>query len=132
MLEIDDLNVIRDGMPLHYHFRVEAGEILAIQGRSGVGKTTLLDTIAGFERARSGDIRWRGQSLLTQPAEQRPVSMLFQDHNLFEHLSVDANLRLGFGADIPEAKLREACARLGIESLLRRRPGELSGGQRQR
>ncbi|MFC6672974.1 ATP-binding cassette domain-containing protein [Marinobacterium aestuariivivens] len=132
MLEIDDLDVMRDGARLHYRLQVDAGEILAIQGRSGVGKTTLLDAIAGFEEPLAGDIRWQRRSLLGQPAERRPVSMLFQDHNLFEHLSVHDNLRLGFGDRIPEDRLLNACERLGVATLLARRPGELSGGQRQR
>ena len=97
MLEIDQLEVSWKEISLNYDFAVETGEILTIQGRSGVGKTTLLNVIAGFEKASRGDIRWSGQSILPLKVTQRPVSMLFQEHNLFEHLSVWQNLQLGMG-----------------------------------
>jgi len=132
MLEIDQLDVIRDDNTLHYNMVVEAGEILAIQGRSGVGKSTLLGVLAGFVDHTAGDARWQGQSILTRPPEQRPVSMLFQDHNLFEHLSVDANLQLGFSGPAPIEQLHTAAQALDVDSLLKKRPPELSGGQRQR
>jgi thiamine transport system ATP-binding protein len=132
MLDIEDLQVLRDQQPLRYSLQVQRGEILAIQGRSGVGKTTLLDCIAGFATARSGRLDWQGQSLLGLGAAQRPVSMLFQDHNLFEHLSVADNLQLGLSATLPKETLQEALDTLEVAGLLARRPTELSGGQRQR
>jgi thiamine transport system ATP-binding protein len=132
MLDIQDLQVQRDQHLLHYAFSIEAGEILAIQGRSGVGKTTLLDTIAGFETPLSGRLDWQGRSLLTLSAERRPVSMLFQDHNLFEHLSVGDNLQLGLSPLLPKETLQDAIDTLGVADLLARKPTQLSGGQRQR
>ncbi|MCP8686757.1 ATP-binding cassette domain-containing protein [Marinobacterium sedimentorum] len=132
MLDIEDLQVLRDRQPLRYSLQVHRGEILAIQGRSGVGKTTLLDCIAGFATATAGRLDWQGHSLLGLSAAQRPVSMLFQDHNLFEHLSVADNLQLGLSVTLPQDRLQEALDSLEVAGLLTRRPTELSGGQRQR
>lgn len=132
MLEIQALQLERDGYLLDYELEVAEGQILAIQGRSGVGKSSLLSAIAGFLTPLSGQIRWRGQSLLKLPPEQRPVSLLFQDHNLFEHLSVLDNLSLGFSGAPPLAALREAAQALEVGQHLHKKPAELSGGQRQR
>ncbi|MEH6825339.1 MAG: ATP-binding cassette domain-containing protein [Motiliproteus sp.] len=131
MLEIETLKLERDGQLLAYDFHVPEGQILAIQGRSGVGKSSLLNAIAGFLKPRSGSIRWQGHSLLALAVEQRPVSLLFQDTNLFEHLSVKDNLCLGF-SDPPYEALWGAAEQLQIDQHLDKRPGELSGGQRQR
>jgi len=133
MLEIDQLKVIRDHQTLSYQLKVAEGEILAIQGSSGVGKSTLLGVIAGFVSATSGTLRWQGQELLSLPAAQRPVSMLFQDHNLFEHISALENLKLGFAdSPVPLDQLHSAAQILGVSELLHKKPANLSGGQRQR
>ena len=132
MLEIDNLQIERDGKTLHYQLSVTAGEILAIQGRSGVGKSTLLSALAGFVRPSCGEMRWQGQPFTTLTAEQRPVSMLFQDHNLFEHLTAFDNMQLGFTAAVPIDQLAHAAAELEVDALLQKKPPELSGGQRQR
>lgn len=131
-LLVEQLEVVLDGYRLSYDLKVAAGECLAIQGRSGVGKSTLLHTIAGFEQARSGRILWNGDDLLKRPAHQRPVSMLFQDHNLFEHLSVMTNLKLGFSTAPPHSVFEQAAEALGVADQLNKYPTELSGGQRQR
>lgn len=132
MLEINNLVIQRDGQSLHYQLAVAEGEILAIQGRSGVGKSTLLGALAGFVETESGDMHWQGQSLSALAADQRPVSMLFQDHNLFEHLSALDNMRLGFPGPAPTEALLAAAKALEVEDLLQKKPTELSGGQRQR
>ncbi|WP_432470990.1 ATP-binding cassette domain-containing protein [Amphritea sp. HPY] len=132
MLKIDNLTLERDNQLLAYNFDVQEGQILAIQGRSGVGKTSLFSAIAGFLKPRSGNILWRGESLLKLKIEQRPVSLLFQDINLFEHLSVKENLCLGFSGDAPYEQLLEAATQLNVDQQLNKRPGGLSGGQRQR
>ncbi|MBB1486272.1 ATP-binding cassette domain-containing protein [Oceanospirillum sp. D5] len=117
---------------LHYQLNVEPGECLAIQGESGVGKTTLLYVIAGFQAACQGEVLWQGRDILMLQADQRPVSMLFQEYNLFEHLTVWQNLILGFHDSVPEQALRQAAEQLLVAEQLNKLPGELSGGQRQR
>ncbi len=132
MLEIDDVAVERDGNVLRYALTVAPGEIVALRGRSGIGKTTLLDTVAGFIQPTRGDIRWYGRSLLRHSPERRPVSQLFQDHNLFEHLTAWRNLQLGFSRPRPERELHDAARALDIAEQLHKLPPTLSGGQRQR
>ncbi|OMH33800.1 ATP-binding cassette domain-containing protein [Motiliproteus sp. MSK22-1] len=132
MLSIDKLKIRLDDWSSEYQLQVADAEILAIQGKSGVGKSTLLHAIAGFVSCQSGSIAWQGKSIENQPAEQRPVSLLFQDHNLFEHLSITQNLKLGFGKPPPWQKITAAAKQLEIEQLLDSKPGNCSGGQRQR
>jgi len=132
MLKISQLTIERDGKRLSYDLQLEEGNILAIQGLSGVGKTTLLSAIAGFVEPIEGLISWQGDSLNSLPVEQRPVSYLFQDHNLFEHLSVMENLSLGFDGVVPRARIVEAAGILQVVDQLKKKPRELSGGQRQR
>ncbi len=132
MLNIDDLHIRLGNWSLNYQLQVATGEILAIQGKSGVGKSTLLHAIAGFIPNERGSIRWQGQSLDRLPVEQRPVSLLFQDHNLFEHLSVAENLGLGFHGAIPWPAIEQAARQLEVSQLLQSKPGNCSGGQRQR
>ncbi|MEZ5476550.1 MAG: ATP-binding cassette domain-containing protein [Thiolinea sp.] len=135
MLQVDELKFRWKEQAFHYDFRLAAGSTLAIQGRSGIGKSTLLELIAGFIHPDSGDIRWQGQSLLPLSVEQRPVSMLFQTHNLFEHISVLQNLQLGWPERVNrerDSRIRSAAGQLGVGELLLRSPASLSGGQRQR
>lgn len=132
MLEIDHLEVRWKDVSLKYNFTVDVGEILTIQGRSGVGKTTLLNTIAGFEAVNGGDIRWDGRSMVPLKVTQRPVSMLFQEHNLFEHLSVWQNLQFGLIGGDNEQRIRAAAQVLEVTDQLDKSPLKLSGGQRQR
>lgn len=146
MLEIDQLTLQRGTQTLRYDLQVAEKTLLTIQGKSGSGKSTLLDLVAGFISPQggsmnghnsqiNGDIRWQGKSLLGLSAEQRPVSMLFQAHNLFQHLSVLQNLHLGLSALLPaqrDQQINAAATTLGVSDLLRRKPGQLSGGQQQR
>lgn len=135
MLLIDKLSIRRGEQMLHYDFSLEAGKIMTIQGRSGAGKSTLLDLITGFLQPEQGDIVWNNQSLLALGVEQRPVSMLFQAYNLFEHISVEKNLQLGLNREaggVSGQDIQAAAAVLEVKELLCRKPTELSGGQRQR
>ena len=132
MLKVSQLQVRLKQVVLDYDFSVKTGEIVTVQGRSGVGKTTLLNVIAGFEKAYSGDVTWQGESLLSQKVTKRPVSMLFQEHNIFEHLSVWQNLQFGLeGLDVSE-RIKQAADVLEISEQLDKSPVQLSGGQRQR
>lgn len=135
MLVIKNLLLRRGSWQRRYDLQITPSSIVTIQGRSGAGKSALLAAIAGFEPVAAGDIQWQGQSLLRLAIEQRPVSMLFQEHNLFEHLSVAQNLKLGLNFSSPavrQAAIQAAAERLEITAYLSKMPSELSGGQRQR
>lgn len=131
MLKIESLKILRDDKLLSYDMNIEVGERVTLQGVSGVGKTTLLLCLAGFVNAESGSVSFNGESLLQLAADQRPVVMLFQEHNLFEHLSVIKNLTLTLQAVSSEVIYAEA-EHLGVSELLHKMPAQLSGGQRQR
>ena len=137
MLSVDALTARLGSMEFCFSLAVPAGQCVAVIGPSGAGKSTLLALIAGFETPASGRIEIDGQEVTTLEPALRPVSIVFQEHNLFPHLDVAANV--GLGRD-PALRLRpedrdaiaHALDRVGLAGLDRRRPGELSGGQRQR
>ncbi|SHE35968.1 thiamine transport system ATP-binding protein [Modicisalibacter ilicicola DSM 19980] len=120
-----------------FSLELAPGECLAVQGPSGGGKSTLLSLIAGFLEPASGWLGWKGDSWRDLPPWQRPLTTVFQEHNLFEHLPVWANVGLGIApdlrlGDVEHRRVREGLARVGLEGMHDRLPGELSGGQRQR
>ncbi|MGB1105407.1 MAG: ATP-binding cassette domain-containing protein [Candidatus Puniceispirillaceae bacterium] len=134
MLEVDRLSFERPGgLAFHYDFTLAAGEILAVQGPSGVGKTTLLDLIAGFESHLTGRLAWDGIEFSTLPPWERPVTTVFQSDNLFAHLSCRENVTIALdGATFAATEVDGAFARLDIDGLQARLPEEISGGQQQR
>tara|TARA_R100000365_G_C2720854_1_gene53438 strand:- start:282 stop:914 length:633 start_codon:yes stop_codon:yes gene_type:complete len=136
MLEIDRLTFSYDGGDTGFAFdmRIGPGEIAGLVGPSGAGKSTLFDLIAGFLEPISGDITLSGRSILGQPPEDRPVSILFQSDNLFDHLSTGANVALGLGsaARATDERVTEALAQMGLSAMIGRRAAQLSGGQKQR
>ena len=135
MLEIRDVGFIRPGgLSFSYDITVAVGEILAVQGPSGVGKTTLLDLIAGFEQPSSGSISWNRQDFLETPPWERPVTTVFQSDNLFTHLTCLENVSIGLAPRQrgDHAAINSAFARLGIDGLQTRFPDAISGGQQQR
>lgn len=139
MAEIEVVNVgfRYENMRMAFDLRVESGECLALIGPSGAGKTTLLSLIAGFERAESGVIRIGGVDVTTLHPSQRPVTMLFQEHNLFPHLTVADNVGLGIHPGLKLTAVdRERVARalddVGLGGFEARLPRQLSGGERQR
>jgi len=137
MLELDSLTVSLDTRHWQFDERLETHGVYALLGRSGSGKSTLLNLIAGFMHPANGDIRWQGQSLLALEPAQRPVTSLFQQQNLFNHLTVRQNVGLGIdpGLKLTDKQIHAIQSVLddvglaGHESKL---PGSLSGGEQQR
>jgi thiamine transport system ATP-binding protein len=116
---------------------IAAGRITAIAGPSGAGKSTLLSLIAGFERARSGRIFITAKEQTDSHPSERPVSVVFQDHNLFAHLNIFINVALGISPSITlstddKSRVEHALSRVGLAGFATRMPGSLSGGERQR
>ncbi len=137
MLEVADLVLEYSDFQARYTLVVPAGALCGLIGPSGGGKTTLLHAIAGFERPTAGTLRFAGRDLLPLQPVERPLSILFQDHNLFPHLTVAQNVGLGVDPRLrlTRAQMREveaALERVGLASRTKKRPAELSGGQRQR
>lgn len=96
MLVADSLAFAYPGQaPYGFTFEAAAGDVTAISGASGSGKSTLLDLVAGFQRPSSGMLTLDGTDLLPLPPETRPVSLLLQSDNLFEHLTAAENAALG-------------------------------------
>jgi len=111
--------------------------IAAVMGPSGAGKTTLLNLVAGFEKPESGRILIDDNDVSSLAPSERPVSMVFQENNLFAHLNVEKNIGLGRSPSLrlttaDRAAVHDALARTGLEGKEMRLPAELSGGERQR
>lgn len=137
MLELDRLVIAQEDWRLTADLKIAAGSATAIIGPSGAGKSTLLDAIAGFIAPAAGRVLWEGRDLTPLPPAARPVTLLFQDHNLFAHLTAAQNVGLGLRPDLrldagERARVAAALAETGLGGKEGRRPGELSGGERSR
>ncbi|MBW5815129.1 thiamine ABC transporter ATP-binding protein ThiQ [Yersinia kristensenii] len=137
MLKLEKITYLYDHLPMRFDLRIQAGERVAILGPSGAGKSTLLSLIAGFLAPASGRMMLNNQDHTHTPPAQRPVSMLFQENNLFSHLNVEQNIGLGLHPGLKlnhEQKLLlgQIAQQVGLEEYLDRLPAQLSGGQRQR
>lgn len=138
MLVVRDLEFAYPGQTPPYRFALEAaaGEVTTVSGASGSGKSTLLDLLAGFLAPSQGSITLDGRDLLPLPPETRPVSLLLQADNLFEHLTAEANASLGLPRGLVRSEARErvaeALAQVGLEGLGGQAAATLSGGQKQR
>ncbi len=136
-LELQDLHFGRGSWQVVFDLAVPAGAFAALIGASGAGKSTLLALVGGFETPASGSIRIDGVDITGLAPAQRPVTTLFQDHNLFAHLDAAQNVGLGLDPGLrldaaQKAKVSQALAHVGLGGMDRRLPRELSGGERQR
>ena len=121
----------------HVSLEISKGEIFALLGSSGCGKTTLLRMLAGFETPTSGHILLNGQDLADMPPYDCPINMMFQSYALFPHLSVWENIAFGLRREgMAKDKMTdrvEAMLRLvQLGKFAQRKPHQLSGGQQQR
>ena len=120
-----------------YNLEVKPSEVVAILGQSGSGKSTLLDIVAGFIEPIKGSVMLDGQELLGLSVEKRPITILFQNHNLFEHLTVQKNILLGVNKTLKDSieeveKVQDILKEVGLEAYEHKLASELSGGQQQR
>jgi molybdate transport system ATP-binding protein len=138
-----EVRLARGSFVLDVALTAAPGEIVALLGPNGSGKTSLLRVLAGLERPSSGSVRLGGDVLDDPaagrflPAERRGIGVVFQEHRLFGHLSVLDNVAFGLRCQgIPRGAARSAARpwlqRLDLVALARRRPSALSGGQAQR
>ena len=137
MIRLEDVRFRYEDMEMRFDARFPAGSFTAVIGPSGSGKSTLLNLIAGFERPLSGRILIDGQDMTQTPPAGRPVSMIFQDNNVFAHLSVRDNVAIGLSPGLKldaaqSAQVDGVLAQTGIAGLALRKPAEISGGERQR
>ena len=137
MLTLEGLVIRQDDFELRADFTVEAGARVAVIGPSGAGKSTLLNTIAGFFAPTLGAVRWDGRDITGEAPGKRPIAMLFQDNNLFPHLTIAQNVGLGIDPSLrlspaQKAQVQAALSRVGLDELGQRKPGNLSGGQQSR
>ncbi len=137
MIKLENVGFRYEDMVMNFDLQVAKGELVGIIGPSGAGKSTLLSLIAGFDLPVSGRISIAGADMEGVAPDQRPVSMIFQDHNSFVHLDVWTNVALGISPDLkldPQQRERvdAALGRVGLSDFRARRPTELSGGERQR
>lgn len=126
-----------EDMLMRFDLAIEAGSCVAVIGPSGAGKSTLLSLIGGFERPEEGQILVGGEDITGLPAAARPVTTLFQDHNLFAHLTVEQNVGLGLDPGLrlsadQRQDVATALDQVGLAEFGGRLPAQLSGGERQR
>ena len=137
MIRLDNVFLADDALPMTFDLQVAAGERIAIVGPSGAGKSTLLNLIAGFVLPTQGNIWLNGENHTCSAPYERPVSMLFQENNLFPHLTVQQNLALGLKTSLKltaleQDQIERVADTVGLTSFLSRLPNSLSGGQKQR
>ena len=136
-ITLDNVRFSFGATDMLFNLHLKAGETGVIVGPSGSGKSTLLNLVAGFEAPLSGRILIGDEEISSEAPAGRPVTMVFQENNLFAHLDVRANVSLGRS---PSLKLSEA-DRLAVQNAIdrveltgkeNRKPEALSGGERQR
>lgn len=120
-----------------YDLDLKGGGIVAVTGASGSGKSTMFHLIAGFEAPDGGRIVMDGADVTTFGPGERPLTYIFQDHNLFAHLDVATNVAIGISPRLKLspadwAEVSESLAKVGLAGFEKRMPQALSGGERQR
>ena len=139
LVQIQDLTKRFDGVTAVdcVSLDILRGELFAILGSSGCGKTTLLRLLAGFEQPTSGTILIDGVDMTQVPPYERPVNLMFQSYALFPHMTVAQNVAYGLKKErLPAARIKERVAEMlalvKLEALAARKPDKLSGGEKQR
>lgn len=136
-VRLDNIGFSYGEAPMRFDVAFRPAAITALIGPSGSGKSTLLNLVAGFETPDSGRVLIGNDDVTALPPASRPVSMMFQENNLFAHLDVEKNVGLGRSPSLrltaeDKTAIAEALERTGLAGKEHRLPRELSGGERQR
>ncbi|MFT6090802.1 ATP-binding cassette domain-containing protein [Sulfitobacter sp.] len=137
MLKLEQVLITQGMFSVRADMSIEAQKKYAVIGPSGAGKSTLLGALCGFIPITEGRLTWQGRDITDDAPGARPMTMLFQDNNLFPHLSVLQNVALGLRRDMrlgagEKADVERALSRVGLGDMADRKPGSLSGGQQSR
>ena len=137
MLKLENVHIRQGSFALQADLSVEQGRKVAVIGPSGAGKSTLLGALGGFIDVTEGRVLCAGEEITHARPGTRPVAMLFQDNNLFPHLTIRQNVGLGLRPNLrlsaeDTQQVQAAITRVGLEGLEERRPAALSGGQQSR
>ena len=136
-LRMEDVRLRLGTQDFRFDCNLPAGHVIAITGPSGAGKSTFLNLLAGFENPDRGSIHLDGEDVTSRSPAERPISLVFQDNNLFAHLDLFTNIGLGISPSMrlttdDRRRISDALERVGLGSFEKRMPGTLSGGERQR
>ncbi|KEJ90756.1 thiamine ABC transporter ATP-binding protein [Sulfitobacter donghicola] len=137
MLKLEKALIAQGDFAMRADFTLEAGRKYAVIGPSGAGKSTLLSAMCGFVPLAEGRMVWRGQDITDTAPDARDMTMLFQDNNLFPHLTVMQNVGLGLRPDLrltvaQKQQVAQALARVELAAYEQSKPANLSGGQQSR
>lgn len=137
MLELEELLIRLGTFELRASMALREGRRYAVIGPSGAGKSSLLNAICGFLPVAGGSVRVKGRDITADPPGQRPMTMLFQDNNLFPHLTLRQNVGLGLRPNLrltpeDEDRVAAALARVQLGDHAEKLPAALSGGQQSR
>ena len=137
MIRLENVEYVAGDFRARFEAEIPEGAFLGLLGPSGGGKTTLLSLLAGFAKPQAGRIFMGGEDVTDATPAARPVTMLFQEHNLFAHLTAFENAALGVSPALKlsleeTAQVEAALARVGLSGKAGNKPAELSGGERQR
>jgi thiamine transport system ATP-binding protein len=134
---LKDVSIGYEGRRFIYDLDLSGSGIVAVTGPSGAGKSTMFHLIAGFVASEGGLILLDGADMSGRSPGERPLTYIFQDHNLFAHLDVETNVALGISPRLKltsdqRAEIGEALGKVGLPGFEKRMPQALSGGERQR
>ncbi len=137
MLRLEEVRISRQEFRIDANFELCPGSRTALIGPSGGGKSSLLAAVAGFLRVQSGRVSIEGRPMEGVSPGERPLSIVFQDNNLFPHMTAWQNVGLGINSSLRLAsddriRVDRALKKVGLGAHAGKRPGQLSGGQQSR